>query len=251
MSEKEFYDLLIEMIRVGSYVYKSIVLESLKRSSLNCDKTYEYTCRKWNHYKEYIYITTSPSDMMTLIKHKDYIEDVIEKIYPVNDDYQWELFGVEIKPGKVEHNEYVSQEIHFDEIQEQIIEELNAAKYTIWIAMAWFTNEKLYNVLVEKKKQGINIQIILDDNERNRRASFDLSREFETYWIKIESLYPNIMHDKFCIIDLRKVIQGTFNWTNAANYNKETISIDENTTTARTFADEFLKLKTGAYGLVR
>ena len=40
MSEKEFYDLLIEMIRVGSYVYKSIVLESLKRSSLNCELSY-------------------------------------------------------------------------------------------------------------------------------------------------------------------------------------------------------------------
>lgn len=39
------------------------------------------------------------------------------------------------------------------------------------------------------------------------------------------------------------VIHGIFNWTKAANYNKETISIDRNRTTAEAFADEFMKLK--------
>jgi phosphatidylserine/phosphatidylglycerophosphate/cardiolipin synthase-like enzyme len=51
------------------------------------------------------------------------------------------------------------------------------------------------------------------------------------------------MHDKFCIIDFYTIIHGTFNWTNAANYNKETISIDKNRSTAESFADEFMKLK--------
>ncbi len=43
--------------------------------------------------------------------------------------------------------------------------------------------------------------------------------------------------------DLDTVIHGIFNWTKAANYNKETISIDRNRTTAEAFADEFMKLK--------
>lgn len=51
------------------------------------------------------------------------------------------------------------------------------------------------------------------------------------------------MHDKFCVIDLHTVVHGTFNWKKAANYNKETISIDRNRTTAESFADEFMKLK--------
>jgi len=51
------------------------------------------------------------------------------------------------------------------------------------------------------------------------------------------------MHDKFCVIYFQKVIHGTFNWTKAANYNKETISIDNNRATAEAFADEFIKLK--------
>ena len=133
-------------------------------------------------------------------------------------------------------------------IQRQIIDELENAKYIIWIAMAWFTNKELFDVLVKKKKQGINVQIVIDDNEKNSAAPFSLEKEFETYRIRIQSYYKNIMHDKFCVIDLCTVIHGTFNWTNAANYNKETISVDQNSTTAKAFADEFIKLKTRVYG---
>lgn len=246
MTEKEFHSMLIELIRRGTYVKKAEVIELLKRSLINFEKTNEFTRNKWNHYKEYIYIITSPADMMNLIEHQTYIEGVIEKIYPVSEDYEYELFGIEIKPGKVTQNEYTSQEIYFDDIQNQIIEEIRSAKYIIWIAMAWFTNKVLFDELIKKKKEGLNIQIILDDNQKNRETSFRLEDHFETYRVSIHSLYPNIMHNKFCIIDLNKVIHGTFNWTNAANYNKETISIDENTATAKVFADEFVKLKLSA-----
>lgn len=51
------------------------------------------------------------------------------------------------------------------------------------------------------------------------------------------------MHNKFCIIDFQTVIHGTFNWTKAANFNKETIAVVKNRTTAETFADEFMSIK--------
>lgn len=109
--------------------------------------------------------------------------------------------------------------------------------------MAWFTDPVLYRELLKKKEQGVIIEIVLDDNDKNRNAEFCLDMDFPTYWVTIESLYKNIMHNKFCIIDLQTVIHGTFNWTKAANYNKETISIDHNRNTAESFADEFMKLK--------
>ena len=163
------------------------------------------------------------------------------EIYPVNEEY--ESCGVFIKLGTLIEYEDVSQEILFDNIHRQIVEEIRKAKYVIWIAMAWFTDPSLFSELVKKKKEGVTIEIVVDDNEKNRNAEFSLDSEFPTHWIRIESLYKNIMHDKFCIIDFQTVIHGTFNWTKAANYNKETISIDNNRTTAEAFADEFIKLK--------
>lgn len=202
MTEKEFQRLLIEMVKRENYPNKNQLLNILERSSLSCDKTSDFTRQKWNHYKEYIYITVEPNDLLEMMKYKKYIEQIIEKIYPVNDDYEYEFFGVEIKPGSVTQNEFTSQEIHFENIEQQIIDELEKAKYIIWISMAWFTNKKLFDELLKKKNQGVNVQVVLDSNERNNQAPFRLEDEFETYRITIQSCYKNIMHDKFCIIDL-------------------------------------------------
>ena len=65
-------------------------------------------------------------------------------IYPPNHDY--ELWGVEIKPGAMPDIEDVSQEIVivFENIRNQIIDEIRSAKYMIWISLAWFTDTVLY-----------------------------------------------------------------------------------------------------------
>ena len=84
--------------------------------------------------------------------------------------------------------------------------------------MAWFNNPTTHADLLKKKHQGLDIVIIIDDNDRNKKdAPFVLENNFETYRIEIKSLYKNIMHDKFCIIDLKTVLHGTFNWTVATN----------------------------------
>ena len=48
---------------------------------------------------------------------------------------------------------------------------------------------------------------------------------FEVYKVKKIGIHKNLMHNKFCIIDLKTVIHGSFNWTTKANYNRETIEI--------------------------
>ena len=198
-------------------------IELLRRSSLKFNKTNEYTYKKWDHYKEYIYIVLSAKDVSQIKPYEEYIKLHIQKIYPQSDDYLYELFGIEFKPGILDESEDIEHEVCFDDIQKKVIDEIKGAKYTIWIAMAWFTNKDIFDELVKKKKEGVNIQLVLDDNEQNDKLNF--SAEFETYKINISSLYKNIMHDKFCIIDFQKVVHGTFNWTNAANYNKETITV--------------------------
>ena len=50
------------------------------------------------------------------------------------------------------------------------------------------------------------------------------------------------MHHKFCIIDFEKVIHGTYNWTNNAEYNNEDIAVDKNDSSIRVFLDRFTEL---------
>ena len=88
---------------------------------------------------------------------------------------------MEVKPGSLTDIEEVSQEILFENIRNQIIQEIRDAKYIIWIAVAWFTDPVLYGELLKKKQQGLIIEIALDDCERNHSAEFDLSKEFPVH----------------------------------------------------------------------
>ena len=51
------------------------------------------------------------------------------------------------------------------------------------------------------------------------------------------------MHNKFCIIDLNKVIYGSYNWTGNAKYNNESITITEGREVAEDFANQFIQLR--------
>ena len=140
-----------------------------------------------------------------------------------------------------------SQTISFEENRKKIIKEIQAAKYMILIAVAWFTDPVLYSELLKKKQQGLIIEICVNDCDTNRNTEFSLGKDFPVYWIKIQSKYQNTMHTKFCVIDLSTSIHGSFNWTKTANFNEEHISIDKNNRpTAEAFADKFMKLKISA-----
>ena len=94
----------------------------------------------------------------------------------------------------------------------------------------------------------IESEIIIDNNRVNKeKPSFTLEDHFEVYRVDVMSeRYKNIMHRKFCVIDLEVAMHGTFNWTNAANYNKEHWDVDHNRETAKTFAEEFVKMRRDA-----
>lgn len=131
----------------------------------------------------------------------------------------------------------------FDNIQERIKQEINKAKLTIWIAVAWFTDKDIANLLYLKSKGGLNIQIILNDDEINSKLKEKLNEHFEVHWVSNRETFDKLMHNKFCIIDFKTVIHGSYNWTNKAKYNHETISVIHNRLNAENFAEQFLKMK--------
>jgi phosphatidylserine/phosphatidylglycerophosphate/cardiolipin synthase-like enzyme len=57
-----------------------------------------------------------------------------------------------------------------------------------------------------------------------------------------------MMHNKFCIIDLKIVIHGSYNWTNRAKFNNETIEVVSSHEVAEKFSDQFIQLKRTALG---
>ena len=143
----------------------------------------------------------------------------------------------------IENGDHLKLEAKFENIQQRIIEEIDKAEFLIWIAVAWFTDRKIALKLHEKKEQGINIEIIVIDDEINNKVADKIYKYFNVNKVSPVGKYKNIMHHKFCIIDLKKVIHGSYNWSIRAQYNKETVSIIENKALSEKFAREFIKLK--------
>jgi len=150
-------------------------------------------------------------------------------------DSAWKITGQDL-PDEIE------VEIHFEEIQSQIIEQLKNAKFSIWVAVAWFTDKDLMRELYNKKKEGLNVRLVVIDDAINKEYGFEYEKYFETKRVKPKGIYENIMHHKFCIIDFKTVIHGSYNWTNKARWNNETISIDFGREIAEKFAIEFINL---------
>jgi len=161
----------------------------------------------------------------------------------IQDGYRYELLDGIYKIIGADIPDEIVVEIHFEEIKNQIIEELKKAKFLIWVAVAWVTDKELLRILYERKKEGLNVQIIVIDDEINQKYGIEYEKYFEAYRKKPEGKYQNIMHHKFCIIDLKTVIHGSYNWTTKAQYNKETITIDTSKELAEKFATEFINLK--------
>lgn len=70
-----------------------------------------------------------------------------------------------------------------------------------------------------------------------------LEENFEVIKVNMKGRYlTNRLHDKFCIIDLEFVMHGSYNWSNGAQYNDETLTTALDRDFVKKFADEFKRL---------
>ena len=132
-----------------------------------------------------------------------------------------------------------------NKIQNAIQIELFKAKSSIRIAVSWFTNELLLHPLILKLQSGVSVELIINDDEINKGGenSLDFSDLIANGGKLVWNTSKHLMHEKFCIIDDRVVITGSYNWTNKAEFNHEDVTIfyDEADTTLF-YNDNFRKL---------
>ncbi len=169
-----------------------------------------------------------------IIKHDGYS---LEK----NSDQIYKITGCDI-------TDQIEVKAHFEEIRKEIIDHIKEANFMIWVAMAWFTDKYLAKELWLKHQAGINIQVIVNNDEITLKNGRDFSKVgIEYYKVSPDSEFgKKIMHNKFCVIDLKKVIHGSYNWTNNAVYNKENITVTESRELAEDFSQQFIDLKKNA-----
>lgn len=126
----------------------------------------------------------------------------------------------------------------FDDIKKQIIEELNKAINTIYVCVAWFTDEEMRDVLLAKHQAGVDVRVITYHDGVNKKHGVDFH---DIPHIERRGENGGIMHRKYCIIDNHVTIAGSFNWTdNATERNDENIEIIQDWNNANICTRQFL-----------
>lgn len=114
---------------------------------------------------------------------------------------------------------------YFKGIEKEIIQSIYLSEKRIVIAVAWFTNHNLFEALLTKLKQGVEVKLCLINDLINNR---DDGVDFEKFIVNGGLLYfgkdDELMHHKFCIIDNNILYNGSYNWTYyAENRNRENV----------------------------
>ena len=130
------------------------------------------------------------------------------------------------------------------EIKQRIIYEINNATQSIYLAMAYFTDRDIAMAIVGAKNKNVLVDIILSSNVQNDtvklilKGAYIIVHAFETGDAR------GIMHHKFCLIDNKITINGSYNYSiNASNNNVENIHVSDDTSTYSQFFSEFERLK--------
>jgi len=143
--------------------------------------------------------------------------------------------------GVVDKRPPVQNEAHFQDIQNRILSALDEAKVSIRVVMAWFTNEALFNKLVEKYNEGVDVRVAIYDDGINKKHGIDISQV--PHDLIKRGQRGGLMHDKFCIIDNQVVLTGSYNWTNNAEFrNDENITVEKDPTQATRYSQEYRRL---------
>lgn len=144
----------------------------------------------------------------------------------------------------------------FEKIHTQIEFQLKRSQVSIKIAVAWFTDGKLFDILLQKLDEGVKVELLLANNDINFNSNIKFTeikrRGGEFYWVGDNFAYAPLMHNKFCIIVNKILIFGSYNWTKKAKSNHESITIIEgDDNLILDFNQEFDKIKQKAKGIIK
>lgn len=186
------------------------------------------------------------------------ISDLLEDDYELTSDEDGEFTFETKKVYTIEKLEFAPKHT-FEHCETELLKELEKAEHSIFAAVAWFTNPHVMDVLIRKANEGVDIVLLLDQGrQQNENDNGDMKNYnfISKYGVLPFFVYPclnlnesfgkeyqNTMHHKYCIIDNKTVVHGTYNWTVKAEYNDEDLTIDTNEKSVSDFYSRFKELR--------
>ena len=132
---------------------------------------------------------------------------------------------------------------YFEEIEKQIISKISSSQSSVFVAVAWFTNQLLFDSLTDAIKNKVAVKVLILDDILNRNEfglDFGVLSKLGAD-VRFARSDSGTMHNKFCIID-NLVITGSYNWTYNASRNNENILVIDEKSVVESYREEFDRL---------
>ncbi|MCB0536989.1 MAG: phospholipase D-like domain-containing protein [Chitinophagales bacterium] len=113
---------------------------------------------------------------------------------------------------------------HFGNIRNGIIGQLKKATREIKVAIAWLTDEDIIRTLTQRAESGLNVIVVMSESKENF-LNISKWKDFLKHNGILYIATPKFLHHKFCIIDNKTIINGSYNWTYFAQSNEENIIV--------------------------
>lgn len=239
MNENQFLRTMIETIKYDDVKYKDELLGILRNSIIKFDKSSDFTRKSYQYWEDIDLRVPIPMLKRARALRGEFY-NIAKDIYIQTEEFDLRTLNIKPKPIDLDKDEYKEHDVVFDEIKDTIIQGIREAKYTIWIAVAWFTDKEIFEELLLRQNAGIDIRVITSDEPTNIYLMDQLEGNFNT--VKVPQQGYNRLHDKFCIIDFEFVMHGSYNWSKAARMNEETLATAIDKDLVRKFSDEFMRL---------
>lgn len=124
-----------------------------------------------------------------------------------------------------------------------VINTISSARTSIELAAYSFTSKPVAQALVQARRRGVAVRVVMDKKQRTARYSSATFLANAGVPVRIDAKYA-IMHNKFMVVDGKTVQTGSFNYTRSAHVrNAENVVVIAGVPAiARTYSNEWTRL---------
>lgn len=133
---------------------------------------------------------------------------------------------------------------YFENISGIIVQYMRGAQKSVRIVVAWINFEHYYGIFSELLKRNVSVKIIVNNDAINGRYKNIIENLCANgAVIQMKNIGGGIMHHKFCVIDKKICLFGSYNWTiNAEFKNAENINVTDDISAVCSYLNEFRTL---------
>jgi len=135
----------------------------------------------------------------------------------------------------------------YDDAQTALLQLLDSSQHQCLVAVYTINNPVLINELVTLHARGVDTEVITDSTQAAGKHEAEAINYLRSNQIPVfigKSKYHQIMHLKVCIIDQEKIATGSYNWTESANRQDNTLTIEDNSALAQQMTIYWNQVKT-------